>query len=771
MEPNTLITAWIKAAGGPARWARRLAWDGWRESDVLAHLLARLPDPFPPHDVAAEVESTYHADRPALSAWLGAAPGSLQAITPGLSDPHNGGRTVCRVTTSSGMTLYYKPRPVHGETAFHAVCTRLSEWLPGIETLAPPVLDRGSYGWVRAHIPQPADADAASRAFGWLVALAYLLKAEDLHTDNVIWPEGAMPAVVDLETLAAPHFPSLDGEPPGGMLSPVDRPAPDTILDPGLLSFYVRGPAGYVDAAPAKNHPIRIEAFEAGLREALMLARQYKTDLFDAVSRHLEGRDSRLLLRHTGAYYLMLNHVKADPVPLRAARLDGLLSRAYTLDAAPPVDWSLHREEWSALLRGDIPRLTRPVDLDKVRARLELPDDGIEAQVRVARAVIAASPVDPAGQSVPFTRGTMLIDHITSAILPGPDGPTLIGPAYDHRIRAVRPRMLGPSPYDGLPGVALFLHAAGHADTADHLLTGLRGILANPDRAARLAKIMSLGLDGMGGLIYALTVADHTGDAARAARLITGERIKADTTLDLMGGSAGALLGLLALYARSGDVVLLDLAKQADDHLRRAAVTPRPGQVFWMAGGGRPLCGMAHGASGFGMALARLAAVTGNDDLLPLVEDAVTWEAAQFDPDRREWPDLRHPQPRFKSAWCHGGPGIVLARLAMLAVLDTPQIRADIRAGLEVITTQEHIAIPNHLCCGLTGHVSILITAAHRLDRPDLLEHARRIINTIDVDTLADNPTLFRGLAGLGYTLLRLDDPTLPDVLTLGRGQ
>lgn len=66
-----------------------------------------------------------------------------------------------------------------------------------------------------------------------------------------------------------------------------------------------------------------------------------------------------------------------------------------------------------------------------------------------------------------------------------------------------------------------------------------------------------------------------------------------------------------------------------------------------------------------------------------------------------------------------------MARLGGLAVLDTAEIRNDIEIGL--LTTQRFgIGGVHHLCCGGMGRIDILIEAAQRLNRPELLQVAHR---------------------------------------------
>jgi lantibiotic modifying enzyme len=130
------------------------------------------------------------------------------------------------------------------------------------------------------------------------------------------------------------------------------------------------------------------------------------------------------------------------------------------------------------------------------------------------------------------------------------------------------------------------------------------------------------------------------------------------------------------------------------------------------------------------------------------------------------------------SAWCHGAPGIGMARLASLAHLDDAEIRAEIDTALK--TTLEKGFGGNHsLCHGDLGNLELLLQASLTLedfpgqDRIDYL--ATVILDSIDrhgwlcgIHLGVETPGLMTGLAGIGYQLLRLAaSDRVPSVLLL----
>ncbi len=81
----------------------------------------------------------------------------------------------------------------------------------------------------------------------------------------------------------------------------------------------------------------------------------------------------------------------------------------------------------------------------------------------------------------------------------------------------------------------------------------------------------------------------------------------------------------------------------------------------------------------------------------------------------------------------------------------------------------------DHLCCGLCGKLEFLISASRSLNRPELFQVALRALGILLDKTNGQqdfnlfhhlprgvfNPGFMQGLAGIGYTLLRLMDTEL----------
>jgi lantibiotic modifying enzyme len=131
------------------------------------------------------------------------------------------------------------------------------------------------------------------------------------------------------------------------------------------------------------------------------------------------------------------------------------------------------------------------------------------------------------------------------------------------------------------------------------------------------------------------------------------------------------------------------------------------------------------------------------------------------------------------TSWCHGAPGIGLARLGSLAILDTDEIRQEIEIALKT-TQQYELNGIDHLCCGTFGRIEVLLTAARQLSKIELLEIAQKQASWVVTRSKQAGsfyllpgfpkniyiPNFFQGTAGIGYELLRLAYPDLlPSIL------
>ena len=347
--------------------------------------------------------------------------------------------------------------------------------------------------------------------------------------------------------------------------------------------------------------------------------------------------------------------------------------------------------------------------------------------------------------------------------------------------------------YGGTCGVALFLAAAerfnpgsGYGELA---LAALRPLLGTLDRYPdRLTKAMGIGgASGLGSVAYSLfnvsRLLDEPSlldDANRVTDLITEDLVASDRVLDVIGGAAGAILSLLALYEVSPDRRILKTAIACGEHLLEARTETDGDLRAWVTDEGMRVSGFSHGTAGIAYSLLRLYEHTRDPRFLEAAKEAIAYEDTLYSPENHNWVDYREQgEPAYQWQWCHGAPGIGLARVGGLDVLDTEQVREDI--DLAVQTTLDFgVQGVDHPCCGNVGRAELLLSAGRRLARPELEEAARtnawRVVSRAErtggfvlhpmLPGQVDNPGFFQGTAGIGYELLRMARPDLlPSVL------
>jgi type 2 lantibiotic biosynthesis protein LanM len=552
------------------------------------------------------------------------------------------------------------------------------------------------------------------------------------------------------------------------------------------------------------------------------------------------GRERiRIVFRPTHVYAKLLHStldrkLLADGIE-RSIELD-VLSHSFLTRAEPSRCWPVRAVEQRALEQLDIPHLVTPADsadlvLEPGRriadafptsplafavARLEsLSPDDCERQVAYIRGALFARAAPrraqplATDQEVPDTERAPLsaAELVEAALAIGrelrqqairaADGSvTWIGLGYLPQAERFQMQPAGFDLYNGAVGIGLFLAALDRvtdsSDYRDLVLGALQPLLTDlRERGPHLARVVGLGsASGLGGIVYGLsrigTLLDEPGLVERArdaAALIGPEVVAEDRMLDVLGGGAGTILGLLALHESSGEVDPLERAAMCARHLVEQRVASPAGYRTWQTPTGEMLSGFSHGAAGTAYALLRYGARANDPAAHAAAVEAIAYERSLYSPEARNWRDLRAgvaPDGHaFMTSWCNGAAGIALARIGGLGALDEPDVREDIEIGL---ATTRAVAPQgtDTMCCGTLGRADILLTAARRLDRADLagaalaratvvVHRARRDGRYLLMPRLPPgvySPGFFQGTAGIGYTLLRLAHPDrLPAVL------
>jgi type 2 lantibiotic biosynthesis protein LanM len=501
----------------------------------------------------------------------------------------------------------------------------------------------------------------------------------------------------------------------------------------------------------------------------------------------------------------------------RSIALETLL-RVFVAEDTKPLLWPLVAEEREALERLDIPRFTLPASsatlvsasgevvpghfsgtgADGVRARLgALGREELRFQIDEVRAalqppfvtVLRGAAERPAGldskPGLEYDRLLRAAEATGEVILTRAD-PALTSPSWPS-CRA------SADLYGGTAGVCLFLAALSAVTGAERWRARASAAVAallQSDALSRALAASRLGAcGGVPSIAYALLLAGRwlgESDAVAASRdllaRLPAAGIDTDAVLDVEGGAAGALLVLLAAEVDDHEPRFLELAGRCVSRLLAAQVRNGPDQGAWRAGAdARPRPGFAHGAAGIACALERWLEFDSSTTVVSAIRAAWAFERRVFQASGGTWPTVRLDGSRvLMAAWCHGAPGIALARATGGGRASDEQTEFEIEAALKHTASAPRGRF-DHLCCGSLGRADVLLTAGRCTGRQaeaglgaemadsvatQILQAGRLGLRGQGYQRGAPAVGLFQGLAGIGYQLLRTAAPgALPSVL------
>jgi type 2 lantibiotic biosynthesis protein LanM len=578
------------------------------------------------------------------------------------------------------------------------------------------------------------------------------------------------------------------------------------------------------------------DAIMAGFANIYRLLLKYRADLSseDGPIARFAQDEVRVILRATRTYGLLLHESFHPDVLHNALDRDRLFDRLWGRVEQLPYLAKVIPAERQDLLQGDIPVFTmHPMSRDLrsssgeritdffdepgltlVEHRLQrLSEDDLAQQLWIIRASLAT--LSTSGERelrpkyrLPEPQTIADRENLVAAARAVGDRLETLGVRGEHDVSwigltsttkdhwSLAP--LGMDLYDGIPGVALFLAYLG-AVTQEGRYTALaqaalgtlrRQIERNPAGVATIG-----GFVGWGGVIYTLThlatLWDQPALLAEAEAIVdrVPDLVGQDKQLDTIGGGAGCIGSLISLYRCAKSDRTLAAAVQCGDWLIACAQQMEHG-IGWIppGTGTKPLTGFAHGGAGIAWALLELAAITGEERFRAAARAAIDYERSVFSPKAGNWPDLRdqdtflgqaaNGEDSFMVAWCHGAPGIGLARLQALPHLENVAICEEIYTALNT-TLAQGFGRNHSLCHGNLGNLELLLKASETLDDPQWCAQVNRlaaiILESIDRDGWicanplgTESPGLMTGLAGIGYELLRVAEPKrVPSVLLL----
>ncbi len=360
-----------------------------------------------------------------------------------------------------------------------------------------------------------------------------------------------------------------------------------------------------------------------------------------------------------------------------------------------------------------------------------------------ATASTAPSPsARPAGTEDVRSTVARAIDWIERQTAPLPDVPEarlFVDPAR-------RQARLGAEIYGGSAGVLLFLeNAAAVLDDgrarrlADAIALGLRAsqrLTPSEERTWMRAGMregstsLYVGDAGVGAAFLArarlrddaeaLELAVAIGDSIVGRGLVKDDCLSWDQQVEIIFGAAGTALFLLDLAEASGEESFVDASLAAARWLIAEARVGSGGadgkqrrlHWVWQFGGNQPYINFSHGTAGVAYALARVAAVTGDEACASAARDGAEWLLEQARPqgDGIGWPTIAGAE-QCLGGWCHGPPGTARLFLLLHAQGGEPRYLDAALAGARFVMAQapadapaeSAAAFPPSFCCGVAG--------------------------------------------------------------------
>ena len=355
---------------------------------------------------------------------------------------------------------------------------------------------------------------------------------------------------------------------------------------------------------------------------------------------------------------------------------------------------------------------------------------------------------------------------------------------------------LGIDLYNGLPGIIVFLaHLGLHTNESkytDFARLAFESLKIRLSEMNNRVKAIG-GFDGLGGLLYFYL---HLGVIWQDSELLLEAEtyvekiqglIEEDKTFDVIGGTAGAIWALYSMHQCKPSERVVNCIVQCADHLINHAKHLETGVVWETNLSNIPLSGISHGQAGIAYALLIAFSVSGKSCFRDVAAGAIAYERTLFSPKLENWVDLREKDENSliiendstihsMTAWCHGAPGIGIARLWSLQHIEDPIIQEEIKIAVK--TTLSTGFGQNHsLCHGDLGNLDFLLQVRQKSNFIDVNAQIKNITSLVykniseggwlcGLPISVETPGFMTGLAGIGYGLLRLIDPEkTPSVL------
>lgn len=348
---------------------------------------------------------------------------------------------------------------------------------------------------------------------------------------------------------------------------------------------------------------------------------------------------------------------------------------------------------------------------------------------------------------------------------------------YDNNTWKLAP--IGLDLYDGVGGIAIFLASVNRAHPSEMYEKTLKLIqnklfhyTDDGGYSVQNLRTKDSGIfKGEGSIIYTYVLLYKiTGDKkflfyAEKHFSKFEEIILQCKNQDYLSGSAGAIIVLTKLYAETNNRKYLDVAEILGENIWKMAKKQEIGYGIVSDNDNLPpLAGMSHGASGYIMAYAYLFEKIPKTEYYERIIALMAYEDSLFEEKTGNWKDLRKKgEDKNTMAWCHGAPGIALARIKLSSIkifANKKSVESDIdkcRSALEFNKKNDSLC----LCHGLAGNFWIekYILEMKKINcKQKSCENFNAIIDKVNnIEGILPreryNVSLMTGITGIGFFL------------------
>jgi type 2 lantibiotic biosynthesis protein LanM len=257
------------------------------------------------------------------------------------------------------------------------------------------------------------------------------------------------------------------------------------------------------------------------------------------------------------------------------------------------------------------------------------------------------------------------------------------------------------------------------------------------------------------------------------------EWIHRDDLLDFVSGCSGSIFLFHQLYIKSKKEEYKEIIELCANRLLEEAII-EDNMASWSANKFHKLGGFSHGTSSYATSLLLAYDATKNKVYYDLFEKGLAYDRSLLELDNNMYVDKRFwDRKKYSHSWAHGSGGIALSRLIISSILpDYEGIDDEIKICFENLKKDLRNNTLFHISGGFSGTLEILKALYHYFNEDlseldsFLEEKVHAFLNNTNLLVGSKNHihlTLFQGITGLGYSLLRYLYPDkVPSILISG---